>query len=61
MLFLIAALSLPADFDKPRFCEHARALVQEAGTVAAAEKLARERGHSDRAIWLAKKICRERK
>lgn len=58
---LFAALSLPAGFDRDAFCAAAQAILREAGSVAAAEKLARERGHSAQEIWLAKRICRPAK
>ncbi len=44
--------------DLPAFCAGARTLLAEAGSRAAAEKLARERGHSRMAIMLAKRFCR---
>ncbi|CUT12557.1 hypothetical protein BF49_7139 [Bradyrhizobium sp.] len=44
--------------DLPAFCAGARSLLTEAGSRAAAEKLARERGHSRMAIMLAKHFCR---
>ncbi|WP_271605990.1 hypothetical protein [Bradyrhizobium sp. CCBAU 11434] len=44
--------------DLPAFCAGARAMLAEAGSRPAAEKLARERGHSRMAIMLAKHFCR---
>lgn len=58
MILLLLALSLPADFDRASFCELARAIVREAGSHKAAERLARDRGYSPQSIWLAKRICR---
>lgn len=58
ILLLVAALSLPAGFDKETFCEVARAIVRDAGSITAAEKLARDRGYSPKSIWLAKRICK---
>ncbi|MDN3275911.1 hypothetical protein QWJ07_16740 [Frankia sp. RB7] len=42
----------------PAFCAGAHALLAEAGSRAAAEELAPERGHSRMAIMLAKRFCR---
>ncbi|WP_334538670.1 hypothetical protein [Bradyrhizobium sp. AZCC 2230] len=44
--------------DLPAFCAGAHALLVEAGSRSAAEKLARERGHSRMAIMLAKHFCK---
>lgn len=45
--------------DLPAFCAGARALLTEAGcNRAAAEQLARSRGHSRMSIALAKRFCR---
>lgn len=47
--------------DLPAFCAGARALLAEAaGDEAAAEKLARTRGHGRLSIALAHRFCRER-
>ncbi|UPT93879.1 hypothetical protein J4G48_0031710 [Bradyrhizobium barranii subsp. apii] len=47
--------------DLPMFCAGARALLAEAGgNEAAAEKLARSRGHGRLSIALAHRFCRER-
>jgi hypothetical protein len=44
--------------DLPAFCVGARALLHEAGSAAAAEHLARARGHSRLSIMLAKRFCK---
>lgn len=43
--------------DLPAFCAGARALLIEAGSRVAAEKLVRDRGHSRMALLLAKHFC----
>ncbi|MBR0855681.1 hypothetical protein [Bradyrhizobium liaoningense] len=44
--------------DLPTLCAAAAAILREAGSVTAAEKLARERGHSRMSIMLAKRFCK---